>query len=99
LNSMAMLRDTFLTCYLSQKSASFPSYELDGPFCDLDQKIWVEQHQDLELILGRDFWYRNDHPRIRASHGAVFLKEMSVDQFLSEARRLEKSMESQIIVN
>ncbi|MFQ6614374.1 MAG: glucosamine-6-phosphate isomerase, partial [Fidelibacterota bacterium] len=97
LNSMAMLRDTFLTCYLSQKSASFPSYELDGPFCDLDQKIWVEQHQELELILGRDFWYRNEHPRIRASHGAVFLKEMSVDQFLSEARRLEKSMESQVI--
>jgi len=97
LNSMAMLRDTFLTCYLSQKSASFPSYELDGPFCDLDQKIWVEQHQELELILGRDFWYRNDHPRIRASHGAVFLKEMSVDQFLTEARRLEKSMESQVI--
>ena len=40
LNSMAVLRNTFLNCYLSQKDASFPSYELDGPFCDLTQKIW-----------------------------------------------------------
>ena len=75
LNSMAVLRDTFMSCYLSQKSASFPSYELDGPFCDLMQKIWVEQHELLELILGRDFWYLNEHPRLRAAHGALYLKD------------------------
>jgi len=50
LNSMAVLRDTFMTCYLSQKEASFPSYELDGPFCDLTQKIWVEQHATRFLV-------------------------------------------------
>ena len=96
LNSMAMLRDTFMNCYLSQKDASFPSNELDGPFCDLTQKIWVEQHKLMELVLGRDFWYQNEHPRLRATHGLVFLKEMNVDQFLKEARCLEKSMEGQI---
>ena len=93
LNSMAALRDTFLTCYLSQKNASFPSYELDGPFCDLVQKIWVEQIQTLQLVLGRDFWYQNNHPRLRAAHGALFLKELSVDEFLTEARRLEEFIE------
>ncbi|MCH7763412.1 MAG: glucosamine-6-phosphate isomerase [Candidatus Marinimicrobia bacterium] len=96
LNSMAMLRDTFMNCYLSQKDASFPSYEFDGPFCDLTQKIWVEQHKQIALVLGRDFWYQNDHPRLRATHGLVFLKELDVEQFLNEARRLEKSMEGQI---
>ena len=96
LNSMAMLRDTFMNCYLSQKEASFPSYEMDGPFCDLTQKIWVEQHELMELVLGRDFWYQNEHPRLRATHGLVFLKEMTVDQFLNEAQRLEESMEGQI---
>ena len=50
LNSMAMLRDTFLNCYLSQKDASFPSYEFDGPFCDLTKHIWVEQHKLMEQI-------------------------------------------------
>jgi len=96
LNSMAMLRDTFMNCYLSQKEASFPSYEMDGPFCDLTQKIWVEQHELMQLVLGRDFWYQNNHPRLRATHGLVFMKEMTVEQFLKEAQRLEKSMEGQI---
>jgi len=93
LNSMAVLRDTFMTCYLSQKEASFPSYELDGPFCDLTQKIWVEQHATMELALGKDFWYQNEHPHLRATHGLVFLKEMTVDDFLSRARSLEESVE------
>jgi len=93
LNAMAVLRDTFMTCYLSQKEASFPSYELDGPFCDLTQKIWVEQHATMELVLGKDFWYQNEHPHLRATHGLVFLKEMTVADFLSRARSLEESVE------
>ncbi len=97
LNSMAVLQQTFMNCYLSQRDASFPSYELDGPFSELTRKIWVEQHQLMELVLGRDFWYRNEHPRLRAAHGLVLLKELTVDQFLHEAQRLEKSMEGQIL--
>ena len=96
LNSMAVLHQTFMTSYLSQREASFPSYELDGPFCDLTQKIWVEQHQDLQLVLGRDYWYQNPHPRLRAAHGAIYLKELTVKDFLKEARRLEESMEGQV---
>jgi len=95
LNSMAMLRDTFMNCYLSQKEASFPSYELDGPFCDLVQKIWVEQHQLMELVLGRDYWYQNDHPRLRATHGLLFIKEMNGTEFLNQARSLEKLIEGE----
>ncbi|MFQ6613190.1 MAG: glucosamine-6-phosphate isomerase, partial [Fidelibacterota bacterium] len=96
LNSMAMLRDTFMSCYLSQKEASFPSYELDGPFCDLTEKIWVEQHALMELVLGRDFWYRHEHPRLRATHGLVFLRSLTVNEFLQEARQLEESMEGEL---
>ena len=96
LNSMATLRDTFMTCYLSQKTASFPSYELDGPFCDLTQRIWVEQHELMELILGRDFWYQHNHPQIRATHGLVFLKELSAEKFLSQARSLASSIEGNL---
>jgi len=93
LNSMAMLRDTFMNCYLSQKEASFPSYELDGPFCDLMQKIWVEQHQLMELVLGRDFWYQNAHPRLRATHGLLFIKEMNFENFMNQATKLEQLLE------
>jgi len=96
LNSMAVLQQTFMTSYLSQRQASFPSYELDGPFCDLTQRIWVEQHQDLQLVLGRDYWYQNPHPRLRAAHGAIYLKELSLGNFLKTARRLQESMEGQV---
>ena len=97
LNSMAIMRSTFMNCYLSQKDASYPSYEYDGPFCDLSQKIWVEQHSDLQLLLGRDYWYRNINPHLRAVHGAVYLKEMSAKEFLQLARELEDSTEGSSI--
>ena len=98
LNSMSILNSTFMNCYLSQKDASFPSYEHDGPFCELSQKIWVEQHHDLQLLLGRDYWYRNENPHLRAVHGAVHLKEMDVDTFLGVARKIEDSTEASDIL-
>ena len=97
LNSMAIMRSTFNNCYLSQKEASFPSYEFDGPFCDLSQSIWVEQHKQLQLLLGRDYWYQNKNPHLRAVHGAVYLKEMDVNEFLSVARKLEDHMEGSLL--
>ena len=97
LNSMAIMHSTFMNCYLSQKEASFPSYDYDGPFSKLSQKIWVEQHRDLQLVLGRDYWYRNPNPHLRAVHGAVYLKEMNVEGFLKLSRRLDDSIENSAI--
>jgi glucosamine-6-phosphate deaminase len=93
LNSMAVLERSFRHCYISQVDASFPSYELDGPFSDLSQQIWVEQFKRVQLILGKDFFYEHESPKIRATHGMVFHKEMKLDEFLASARELEKSME------
>jgi glucosamine-6-phosphate deaminase len=44
-------------------------------------------------MLGRDYWYQNENPHLRAVHGAVYLKEMDVETFLTVARELEESME------
>jgi len=93
LNSLAIMNSTFMNCYLSQKDASFPSYEYDGPFSELSQKIWVNQHRELQLMLGRDYWYRNKNPHLRAVHGAVYLKEMNVTTFLKVARNLADAVE------
>jgi glucosamine-6-phosphate deaminase len=93
LNSMAVLNSSFKNCYISQVDASFPSYELDGPFSDLSQQIWVEQFKRVQLILGKDFFYEHERPKIRTTHGMVFHREMKVDEFLVHARELEKSME------
>ena len=64
--------------------------------CDLVQKIWVEQHEIMELVLGRDFWYQHEHPRIRATHGLVFLRELSVGQLIDHAQELSLSIDGDI---
>jgi glucosamine-6-phosphate deaminase len=93
LNSMAVLDWSFKNCYISQVDASFPSHELDGPFCDLSRQIWVDQFKRVQLILGKDFFYENNSPKIRATHGMIFHKEMKIDEFLSYARALAKNIE------
>jgi glucosamine-6-phosphate deaminase len=96
LNSMASMDYVFTSCYLSQVDASFPSYELNGKFSSLSQKIWGEQLSSIQLLLGKDYFYQNENPKLRASHGLIFLKEMSVNEFLQHARELEKSTEGDI---
>jgi glucosamine-6-phosphate deaminase len=59
----------------------------------LTQEIWFEQHKQIQSLLGKDSFYQNDHPHLRATHGLVYIREMSVEQFLKEADTLEKSME------
>jgi len=93
LNDMSILNDVFTNCYLSQVEASFPSYELNGKFSKVAQRIWVNQLKDVQLLLGKEFFYQNANPRVRASHGLIFYKEMTIDVFLGYARELKKSAE------
>lgn len=96
LGEMASMDRIFENCYLSQVDASFPSYELNGKFSSLSQKIWVDQLKTVQLLLGKDYFYQNKNPKIRAAHGLIFVNEMSVDEFLVHARELEKSTEGDI---
>lgn len=93
LNAMGVMDNSFTNCYLSQVDASFPSYQHDGKFSELTQKIWVEQLNSIQLLLGKDYFYQHPSPRVRTSHGLLFFKEMNVEEFLDHARSLEKSME------
>jgi glucosamine-6-phosphate deaminase len=93
LNAMSLMDSAFKDCYLSQVDAPFPSYQLDGKFSDLAKKIWVEQLKEIQLLLGKDFFYENNLPLLRASHGMIYFREMNVEEFLKQARELEKTME------
>jgi glucosamine-6-phosphate deaminase len=81
LNSFAVLHNMFNSCFQSQKSASFPSYELDGTFSELAQKIWVEQHNQLVSLLGKEFFYKSANPMLRRAYGAIYLNDMSYEEF------------------
>ncbi len=96
LNAMAVMDNAFTNSYLSQVNASFPSYQYDGKFSDLTKKIWVEQLKTIQLLIGKHFFYQHASPRIRATHGLLFFKEMDVEEFLLHARKLEESMEGQV---
>nr|WP_320120713.1 glucosamine-6-phosphate isomerase [uncultured Marinifilum sp.] len=93
LNSLDVLENSFSESYMSQVNASFPSYEYDGKFNELTQKVWVQQLKQIQLLLGKNFFYENNHPLVRATHGLVYMKEMTADEFVAMAQELEKAVE------
>ncbi|SHF93952.1 glucosamine-6-phosphate deaminase [Mariniphaga anaerophila] len=93
LNSMATHEKSFKECYITQVNASFPSYQLDGAFSDLAQRTWFEQHKQIQFLLGKNYFYENSSPLLRATHGMVYMRDLNVQEFLQEASKLGKSME------
>jgi glucosamine-6-phosphate deaminase len=93
LNMFSVMNQSFENAFLSQKEASFPSYEYDGPFSELAQQIQVHQYQNLKTCLGREWFYLHKSPLIRATRGFVFLKEMEPEEFYHSCRTLRKSIE------
>ncbi len=94
LNTLSMLHTAFMTCFSSQSAASFPSYEHDGPFSELAQTIQVQQYGMLKTCLGSEFFLKNDHPRLRAARGMIFLKELDLKEFFDMVRELKKITEN-----
>ncbi len=93
LNSFAVLHAMFNNCFISQKSASFPSYEYEGTFSELAQKIWVNQHKDLITLMGREFFYDSPNPMMRRSYGALYLKDMSYHEFAEEIKFIGRMLD------
>jgi len=96
LNALSNFDESFTHCYLSQVNASFPSYMHDGKFSELAQKIWTEQYNSIKYLLGKSYFYQSDHPKLRATHGLIYYKEMDVETFLLQAAELEQVMEGKL---
>ncbi|EIM78333.1 glucosamine-6-phosphate deaminase-like protein [Nitritalea halalkaliphila LW7] len=93
LGDMSVMEDSFANCYLSQVHASFPSYAHNGKFSTIAKRTWVSQLNDMQLLLGKNYFYLHETAQVRASHGLIFFKDMDVPTFLAHARALEKTME------
>ncbi|NVJ84835.1 MAG: PIG-L family deacetylase [Algoriphagus sp.] len=96
LGDMSVMEDSFTNCYLSQVNASFPSYSHNGKFSTVAKRTWVGQLNDIQLLLGKNYFYLHERAKVRASHGLIFFRDMNVDEFLATARELEKSIEGMI---
>ena len=92
LNTMAVFEKAFKDSYLTQVKAEFPNPDFDGPFSELAEQIWAKQYKDIQLILGKDFFYDNAHPLVRATHGLLFLKEMTVKEFITFAEEMKEKV-------
>ncbi|MBI3991009.1 MAG: glucosamine-6-phosphate deaminase, partial [Candidatus Omnitrophica bacterium] len=94
LNSLSLTHTAFMNCFGSQSAASFPSYEYDGPFSELAQRIQVEQYEMVKICLGNDYFLKSSHPRLRAARGMIFLKEMPLPVFYQHVRELKNLTEA-----
>ena len=92
LNMFSIMESSFHNTFVSQREASFPSPDHDGPFCELAQKIQVEQYQVLKTCLGRSWFSEHPSALIRGTRGFVFLREMDLDELNRTARRLKEAV-------
>ncbi|MBN1836735.1 MAG: hypothetical protein JW820_12845 [Spirochaetales bacterium] len=94
LNMFSLQQSAFMNTFISQKEASFPSHEHDGPFCELAQKIQVEQYQMLKTCLGREYFYEHPSALIRATRGFVYLKKLTLEELYAHSRELARNTEN-----
>ena len=88
------MHSAFMNTFISQRDASFPSYEHDGPFSELAQQVQVNQYQKLKTCLGHKWFHEHPSPLIRATRGLVFLKEMDLAEFYERSRALKQAAEN-----
>lgn len=89
-----LMHDTFMSCFTTQKKASFPSPHYDGPFSAWARNIKQEQNRALHTMLGDHYFTHHANPRIRNSEGFIFLQAMHADKFLREVEELKSKFEN-----
>ena len=94
LNMLSVMHNAFMSTFVSQRDASFPSYEHDGPFSELARRVQVDQYQKIKTCLGREWFQDHPSPLIRATRGLVFLKEMDLAGFYERSRSLKQAAEN-----
>lgn len=93
LTHMNDLEACFDTCFATQRTASFPSHEYDGPFSRLARKIQAQQYEQVRTFLGQDFFVYNEDHGLRAACGMVYLREMDLPEFYSKSVALRQLAE------
>ena len=83
-SDLNLMHDTFMSCFTTQKNASFPSPSYEGPFSAWANSIQREQRKNLGILIGEDWFQNHDVDAIRNSAGFVYLKAMMSSVFLSE---------------
>lgn len=92
-DDMKTMHEAFMLCFSTQKSASFPAAEHDGPFSELAVKIQKDQFQQLRVLLGEGYFLHHPNPLIQNAGGFIFIKEMNKEDFIKSAVELKSRIE------
>ena len=90
---LGSMETAFLECFASQRTASFPSHELDGPFSSLALAILREQLPGIRQCLGDEASGSAMAAELREAEGLLFLREMTPAEFFRASRALRRGME------
>jgi glucosamine-6-phosphate deaminase len=82
----------------SQKDSSFPSPLYEGDFASLTIKIQQDQKARLMLLLGEEYFANHPSKEMREAVGFIYMKEMSVAEFIDRAENLRTHTETKRIL-
>jgi glucosamine-6-phosphate deaminase len=82
----------------SQKDSSFPSPLYEGDFASLTMKIQKDQKSQLMLLLGKEYFDKHPSEELRNSIGFIYMKEMSVTEFINRAENLRAHTETKRVL-
>merc|ERR1719453_1702538 len=93
-SDLNLMHDTFMSCFTTQKKASFPSPYFDGPFSAWARQIQKRQHRMLRILLGENYFREHSNPLVRKSAGFIFIKAMYASEFPAAVEQLKSKLES-----
>jgi glucosamine-6-phosphate deaminase len=96
------MHSLFMSCYQTQRTAEFPSYQLDGPFSKIVEQQLRDQLKDVFKCLGACGQKTGSVSPISTESvvlpsdttGLMYIKEMSVYELMKYSRSLRQSVEN-----
>lgn len=93
-SDLELMDATFLSCFTTQKAASFPSPYFDGPFSAWAKQIQKRQRRLLRVLLGDHYFDSHSNDLVRTSAGFIFIKAMYANEFLAAVEELKTKLEN-----
>jgi len=86
---MEDMNDTFMSCYVTQRKASFPSPYFNGPFSKWAEDIAHTQLEQFKTIVGPQYISSFPDRRLKDACGMILLKHMTASEFVQGAAELK----------
>lgn len=93
-SDLDLMHDTFMNCFTTQKTASYPSPHYDGSFSEWSRHLQIQHRKTLNILLGEAFFTEHRDARVRNSAGFIFLRAMFAEKFLKEVEELKSKFEN-----